>query len=99
LAGAACAGEQNVNLSGILVIAAPGRFDEVVASLPGLPGVEVHHVDAAASRAVVVQEAAGIDQEVDGLRRIQLLPGVASAEMVYHYFGDDPSLDRAPTPA
>ena len=88
-----------MNLSGILVIAAPGRFDEVVAGLPGLPGVEVHHVDAAASRAVVVQEAAGIDQEVDGLRRIQLLPGVASAEMVYHYFGDDPSLDRAPTSA
>jgi nitrate reductase NapD len=88
-----------VNLSGILVIAAPGRFDEVVAGLPALPGVEVHHLDAATSRAVVVQEAAGIDQEVDGLRRIQSLPGVASAEMVYHYFGDDPSLDRPDTSA
>jgi nitrate reductase NapD len=73
-----------VNLSGIVVVAAPGRLEEVVAALPKLPGVEVHHTDAAASRVVVVQEAPSIDDEVDGLTRIQELPGVASASMVYH---------------
>ena len=78
-----------MNLSGIVVIAAPGRLDEVVAALPGLPGVEVHQTDAAASRVVVVQEARSIDDEVDGLTRIQALPGVVSASMVYHYFADD----------
>ena len=34
----------------------------------GLPGVEVHQTDAAASRVVVVQEARSIDDEVDGLQ-------------------------------
>ena len=88
-----------MNLSGILVTAATGRFDEVVAGLPALPGIEVHHIDAATSRAVVVQEAPTIEDEVDGLRRIQALPGVVSAEMVYHYFADDPSLAGAPPSA
>jgi nitrate reductase NapD len=78
-----------VNLSGIVVVAAPGRLEEVVAALPGLPGVEVHHTDAAASRIVVVQEAPSIDDEVDGLTRIRALPGVACADLVYHYFADD----------
>ncbi len=85
-----------MNLSGIVVVAAPGRLEEVVAALPevvaalpGLPGVEVHHTDAAASRIVVVQEAPSIDDEVDGLTRIRALPGVACADLVYHYFADD----------
>ena len=84
-----------MNLSGILVVAAPGRLDDVVAGLPALPGVEVHHRDDAGSRVVVVQEATSIDDEVAGIRRIQSLPGVVSAEMVYHYFGDDPMLGAA----
>lgn len=79
-----------MNLSGILVIAAPGRFDEALAALATLPGIEVHHADAATSRAVVVQEAPTVDAEVEGLRRIQALPPIASAELVYHYFADDP---------
>ena len=78
-----------MNLSGVVVVAAPGRLEEVVAALPGLPGVEVYHTDAAASRVVVVQEAPSIDDEVDGLTRIRSLPGVASASMVYHYFADE----------
>ncbi|MBK6336719.1 MAG: chaperone NapD [Betaproteobacteria bacterium] len=62
----------------------------------GAAGVEVHHTDAATSRVVVVQEAPTIEDEVDGLRRIQALPGVVAAEMVYHYFADDPSLAGTP---
>ena len=88
-----------MNLSGIVVVAVPGRLEEVVAALPGLPGVEVHHTDAVASRVVVVQEATSIDDEVDGLTRIQALPGVASASMVYHYFADDAARAGPASPA
>jgi nitrate reductase NapD len=84
-----------VNLSGILVVSSPGRHAEVLAALRGLPGVGVHQTEADTGRIVVVQEAATVEAEVEGLRRIQTLPGVTLAEMVYHYFEDAPA--TAPT--
>ncbi|MEZ5581735.1 MAG: chaperone NapD [Candidatus Competibacteraceae bacterium] len=38
---------------------------------------------------VVVQGAATVDAEIEGLRRIQQLPHVIMAELVYHYFAED----------
>jgi nitrate reductase NapD len=81
-----------MNLSGILVRALPEHVDDVVARLRALPGVEVHEVDVRTGRAVVVQEAPTVDDEVAGLTRIQALPGVVAADMVYHYFAEDPAL-------
>jgi len=34
-----------MNLSGIVVVSAPGRFDDCVAAAAAIPGVEVHHRD------------------------------------------------------
>jgi nitrate reductase NapAB chaperone NapD len=82
-----------MNLSGIVVTTAPASVPDVAAGLAGLPWVEVTHVDAAAGRIVVVQERASVADEMDGLRAIQRLPGVASADLVVHYFGDE---QRAP---
>lgn len=87
-----------MNLSGILVVAAPAHLDEVAAALAALPGVEVHHREAASGRLIVVQEAQTVEQEVDGLRRIQHLPHVALAELVYHYFADN-AVFGAPAPS
>jgi periplasmic nitrate reductase NapD len=84
-----------VNLSGIVVTAAEGRLDEVVTGLRGLEGVEVRQTDPATGRAVVVQEAASVEAEVAGLVRIKALPGIVAAEMVYHYFAEDPALAGA----
>ena len=78
-----------MNLSGILVVVSPTHLEDVAVALNGLAGVEVHHRDATTGRIIVVQEAESVDQEVDGLRRIQALPHVALAELVYHYFEDD----------
>lgn len=78
-----------MNLSGILVVARPERLSAVISELNALPGVEVHQVDEATGRIVVVQEAEGVDAEVEGLKRIQATPGVALATLVYHYFGDE----------
>lgn len=86
-----------MNLSGILVVARPERLSAVIPALNALPGVEVHQVDEATGRIVVVQEAEGVDAEVEGLKRIQATPGVALATLVYHYFGDE--AETAPVPA
>jgi nitrate reductase NapD len=78
-----------LNLSGILVVAKPGELPKVIEGLGGLQGVEVHQVDEATGRIVVVQEAEAIRDETAGLREIKSLPGVMMAEMVYHYIGED----------
>jgi len=79
-----------MNLSGILVLAPPERCAEVADSLNQIPGVEVHICEPQ-GRIIAVQEATTIDDEVAGLRRIKDLPHVISAELVYHYLGDDDS--------
>lgn len=78
-----------MNLSGVLVVAKPEWREQVIESLNALEGVEVHQVDADTGRIVVVQEAADIHAEIDGLKRIKALPHVIMAEMVYHYIGED----------
>jgi len=78
-----------MNLSGILVVTKPEYQAGVVEALNGLEGVEVHQVDAASGRIVVVQEAADIHAEIDGVKRIKALPHVILAEMVYHYLAED----------
>lgn len=78
-----------MNLSGILVVARPERLSTVIPELNALPGVEVHQVDEATGRIVVVQEAPDILAEIEGLKRIKALPHVVMAEMVYHYLADD----------
>ena len=85
-----------MNLSGIAVSIQPDRFDDTVNEICQLPGVEVHHQDIAGARVVVVQEAATVEAEVEGLKRIKSIPGVVVAELVYHYFADDESADNQP---
>jgi nitrate reductase NapD len=75
-------------LSGLVVRTTPERFPDVVATLGALPGVSVHHADAATARVVVVQEASTLGAEIDGMRRIQMLPGVVDASLVYHVLDD-----------
>jgi len=77
-----------MNLSGILVMTHPENLPRVVTELNALPGVEVHQQDPI-GRVVVVLEAETVREETDGLRRIQAVPGVLMAEMVFHYFEDD----------
>lgn len=81
-----------MNISGILVVVSPQRVDSMVEQLKQLDGIDVHHIDAATGRIVITQEAATIRDEVDGLKRIQALPGIILAEMSYHNFEDDSEL-------
>ena len=95
-----------MNLSGILVLVPPEQTQSTITLLHTLPGVQVYHQDPDTGRIVVVQEAESTGAEIDGLKRIQALPKVLSAAMVYHYFEDEdeilaaipPELDAAETP-
>jgi nitrate reductase NapD len=78
-----------MNISGILVVAKPERLAEVVPALGALPGVEIHQVDEASGRVIVVQEAEDIHAEIASVKEIKAVPGVVMAEMVYHYIADD----------
>lgn len=78
-----------MNYSGILVLVDAPHVDACAAALAALHGVEVHRIDRASGKVVVVQEAPTIDGEVEGLRRIQSLPHVVRADLVYHRFEDD----------
>lgn len=75
-----------MNYSGILVTVAPAASDDMAGTLASLPGVEVHQIDRASGRIVVVQEAASVDAETEGFTRIRSLPGVIDAALVYHRF-------------
>jgi nitrate reductase NapD len=85
-----------MNLSGIVVFVPPARVADGVAALNALEGVEVHHAQTESGKIVVVQEAASVHDEIDGLKRIKALPDVIAAELVYHYFAEDPSMARDP---
>lgn len=87
-----------MNIAGILVVAGRDRQTEVVEALAGLPGVEVHQVEAETGRIIVVHEAADIHAEIEGLRRIKALPHVVMAEMVYHYIAEDERVYEAIPP-
>jgi nitrate reductase NapD len=81
-----------MNLSGILVVAVPERCEEVAEVLAAMPGIEVHQKDPATGKIIVVQEASSIENEANGARALQQVPGVLSVNMVYHYFAEDPML-------
>jgi len=75
-------------LSGLVIRTTPDRFDDVLATLRTFRGVSVHHTDTATARIVVMQEAPTLGAEMDGMRRMQTLPGVVDASLVYHYLGE-----------
>lgn len=81
-----------MNLSGIVVICQPPKLSAVAQALSELPGVEVHFEDRDQGKIIVVQEALSIAAEMNGLRRIKALPDVILADMLYHYFEEDPEI-------
>ncbi len=78
-----------MNLSGILVVSKPEWVSQVVADLAAQDGIEVHQTDPESGRIIVVQEAADIHAEIEGVKRIKAMPHVVMADMVYHYFAED----------
>lgn len=76
-----------MHYSGVLVYARPEQFDDCLRQVDACAGVEVHFSYPDSGRMIAVLETEGVEGQEEGLRRIQNLPGVATAELVYHYFG------------
>lgn len=83
-----------MNVSGIVVGCEPTGIDACATALSAMPGIEVYAFDRAGGRLVVTQESTSTEEQEDGLRLVQALPGVLHAELVYHYF-DDGDPDQA----
>ncbi len=77
-----------MHLSGLLVICKPSSTDACVRDLEPCSGIDIYVTDRSKGRIVVVLETKTLDEQADGLRHVQRLPHVKSAELVYHYFGD-----------
>jgi nitrate reductase NapAB chaperone NapD len=76
-----------VHYSGLLIIARPDRLEDCARQVAQCPGVEVYVREEASNRLVAVLETDSLQQQEDGLRRVQQQPAVAVAALVYHDFG------------
>ena len=74
--------------SGILVRSVPGRLQQCAAGVAALDGVDVYVKDDSASCVVAVIESDVTAGHEECLRRIQDLPDVATADLVYHRSSD-----------
>ena len=83
-----------MNISGVLVRSLPENINAVTARLEALTGVEVHGANPD-GRLVVTVEESGDRSMADTVVRMQDLPGVISASMIYHQYEEEPDLEEA----
>ena len=87
-----------MHYSGLLVLCRTESIYDCVRDLTGFRGFDVYASDPATGRIVVVLETHTLEEQEAGLRRAQSLPDVLTAELVYHYFGDE-AMAEPPAPA
>jgi len=80
------------SVSGLCLMVRPEHLGDVEASLRDLDWVEIHARDEATGRLIVVQEHTTIEEHQRGLRRLQEVPHVLTADLVVHH--KLPSLDE-----
>ena len=73
------------SVSGLCVMVRPEHLDDVESSLAVLDWVEVYARDETTGRLIVVQEHQTIKEHQDGLRRLQAVPHVLTADLVVHH--------------
>ncbi len=85
--------EPDWSVSGLCVTTRPEDIEKLAATLSHLPGIEVHATESTTGRLIVVQERASIAEHRQGLRDLQALPRVLTAELVMHYQDSDESTE------
>jgi len=63
----------------------PDHLADVESSLADLDWIEVYARDESTGRLIVVQEHQTIKEHQDGLRRLQAVPHVLTADLVVHH--------------
>ena len=73
-----------MNYSAILVIALPGRFQDVITANNRIEGVEAHISDPDSDRLICTIEAPTTDDEVRLFHRVAELDGVNDVSLIEH---------------
>ena len=73
------------SVSGLCLMVRPEHLNEVEESLRELEWIEVHARDEATGRLIVVQEHETVEEHQKGLRELQAVPHVLTADLVVHY--------------
>ena len=73
------------SVSGLCLMIRPEHLDEVEASLRKLEWIEVHARDESTGRLIVVQEHETVEEHQQGLRKLQAVPHVLTADLVVHH--------------
>ncbi|MCP4935804.1 MAG: chaperone NapD [bacterium] len=77
-----------MNISGILVHAAPAKYEKVKEALLALPDIEIP-VDNPDGRMVVIIDEAGGQPSGESLMKIQGIDGVLTANLVYQHIEEE----------
>jgi nitrate reductase NapD len=88
-----------MHYSSILVTTRPDDMPGCLEVLQTLPGVQVHLRYPEEGRIIVTQETPSLAGQEDGLRRIQGVPRVLTAALVYHYVDGGAEAAHEPSPA
>ena len=73
-----------MNYSAILVIALPGRLEDVAAAVDAIEGVEAHARDPETNRLICTIEAPTTDDEVRLFQSVADLDGVHDVSLIDH---------------
>lgn len=79
-----------MHYSGILVRSRPADLQRCAARVESCAGVEVFMADAQSSSLIAVVETETLAEQEAALRTVQDLPGVVTADLVYHYLDEVP---------
>jgi nitrate reductase NapD len=82
-----------MNLSSIIVLAKPGNLDEVIRALKASDEFEYHLHDKT-GRIIVTIEGVDTEEEIRKLKKLNAIPHVISAEMVFAYSEEELENDR-----
>ena len=77
--------EATGSVSGLCLMVRPEHMGDVEASLREFDWIEIHARDEATGRLIVVQEHKTIKDHQEGMRRLQAVPHVLTADLVVHH--------------
>jgi nitrate reductase NapAB chaperone NapD len=72
------------SVSGLCLMVRPEHLDDVESQLREISWLEIHAREDATGRLIVVQEHETVKEHQDGLRRLQSIPNVLTADLVVH---------------
>jgi nitrate reductase NapD len=79
-----------MHYSAILILTTPNELTPCLQELADLASVEVHYEYPESGRLIAVQESNSLEEQKENLQRIQSLPSVLMAQLVYHYLDKEP---------